>query len=76
MSRPKPELMDIRRAAEDSWLSPGQVARVLEISADRVRQLVDSGRLVARRTVLGRLIDPESVEELREERQHHADGAA
>jgi excisionase family DNA binding protein len=62
--------MDIRQAAEDNWLSPAQVARLLEVSTDRVRQLIKDGKLIAAKTVLGRLVDPASVETLREQRDH------
>lgn len=42
-------------------LSPSQAARMLGVSAVRVRQLCDSGELDHRSTPLGRLIDSRSV---------------
>jgi DNA-binding transcriptional MerR regulator len=53
------------------FLETGQVARILEISPFRVRQLADAGTLsVAMRTATGRrLFDPGAVEQLRRERE-------
>ncbi len=49
-------------------LSPAEAGRRLGLSVDRIRQLVDHGRLEATRTPLGRLIDAGSVEALAAER--------
>jgi hypothetical protein len=46
------------------WLTPLQAARRAGLSPDRIRDLVDSGRLRGQRTPLGRLIDPADVERL------------
>lgn len=43
-------------------LTKSQVARLLGISGERVRQLSDAGTLPCRVTPLGRLYDPEYVE--------------
>jgi excisionase family DNA binding protein len=53
---------------EAQYLSPMEAARRLGVSADRVRQLADAGRLPSRRTPLGRLFLAEDVERLRLER--------
>jgi len=63
-------MKDIRQAAEESWLSPSEVARILEVSRQRVLQMIDEGKLIAQKTVLGRLIEPRSVAELQEKRAH------
>jgi excisionase family DNA binding protein len=60
--------LPVEQAAADGWMTTGQAALKLGLSAQRVRQLVESGKLVAQRTVLGRLIDPASVETLAKER--------
>jgi excisionase family DNA binding protein len=64
--------MDITEAAQRGWLSPAQAARILEVSVERVRQMVSEGKLLAEKTVLGRLIDPDSVAALAEKRADHA----
>ena len=46
-----------------AWLRVGEAARRLGKSERRLRQLADSGKLVALRTPLGRLISARSVEE-------------
>lgn len=54
------------------WLTPAQAANRLGISGQRVRQLLDAGRLNHIRTPLGRLVDPRDVEtfaQLRQERR-------
>lgn len=55
-------------AATIAEMTPAQAARVLGLSPDYVRDLVDAGRLRATRTALGRLIDAVDVERLRVER--------
>ena len=59
----------------ESWMSPATAARKLGVSPQWVQELVDTGKLRAIRTELGRLIDPASVDELSAERQRKA-GAA
>jgi excisionase family DNA binding protein len=54
---------------DTEWMTPAQAARVLGVSAERVRQLADAGYLAHQRTILGRIIDAESVERLRAERE-------
>ena len=57
------------------WLTPAQAARVLQISAERVRQLVRAGRLRAVLTPLGRLLPRAEVEaEAERRRQRAAEG--
>jgi excisionase family DNA binding protein len=58
------ELLD-----RNSWLTPTQAARVLQISAERVRQLVRAGRLRAVVTPLGRLLPRAEVEAEAERRR-------
>ena len=60
--------MPIEKAAEEGWMTPSSAARELGLSAAWVRKLVDQGKLIAQTTVLGRLIDPKSVEKLKVER--------
>ncbi|TAK32623.1 MAG: DNA-binding protein [Chloroflexota bacterium] len=52
-----------------AWLTPAQAGTWLGVSAQRIRQLLDEGRLQGIRTPLGRLIDPESVETLARQRK-------
>lgn len=61
------ELLD-----RNSWLTPTQAARVLQISAERVRQLVRAGRLRAVVTPLGRLLPRAAVEAEAERRRRQA----
>lgn len=56
-----------------SWITPTQAARLLQLSAQRIRQLTDQGRLSFVRTPLGRLLDPASVARLRAERRRRRD---
>lgn len=42
-------------------LTTSATARILGVSAERVRQLADSGALRCERTALGRLFDPDDV---------------
>ncbi len=42
-------------------LTTSGAARLLGVSAERVRQLADTGVLPCKRTALGRLFDPEAV---------------
>jgi excisionase family DNA binding protein len=52
----------------EHWVSLMTAARRLGISPDRVRQLVDAGRVVSWRSPLGRLIDADDLERLARER--------
>ena len=53
-----------------AFLTTGEVARSLEISADRVRQLERCGALPASRTETGvRLFDRSAVEAFRQQRE-------
>jgi excisionase family DNA binding protein len=64
----KPERLSIEQAAEEGWIRPGEAAHRLNLSYTRIIQLIDDGKLTVRRTALGRLVDPVSVEKLLEER--------
>lgn len=55
--------------AEDRYLTPSQAARLLGLSSQRVRQLLDAGTLRAVRTPLGHLVERASVERLVTERR-------
>ncbi len=53
----------------DRFVLPSEAARLLGLSVQRVRQLVDQGQLTARRGPRGmRLIERKALEALREER--------
>jgi excisionase family DNA binding protein len=60
-------------AVIERYLSPSEAARELGISSERVRQLVREGRLAAVRTPLGRLISPEALAALAEQRRRDRD---
>jgi len=47
---------------EEADLTRGQVARLLDVSPERVRQLTVTGRLRCRQTPLGRLYSRADVE--------------
>lgn len=49
-----------------NWLTIAEAARRLEVSEDTVRNYCRRGLLVVGHTHLGRLIEPESVERLKE----------
>lgn len=51
------------------WITPSQAARRMKVSAQLVGWLCRKGRLEHVVTPLGRLIDPESVEQLVKERE-------
>jgi excisionase family DNA binding protein len=53
---------------QDEWLSPSQAANRLGLSVQRVRQLVDCGRLGHIATPLGRLVAAEDVARVARER--------
>ena len=65
----------IKEMRSSSWLSPAQAALALRVTTQRVRQLMSGGVLRYERTALGRLIDPESVVSLQEERKARCKGA-
>jgi ATP sulfurylase len=46
----------------ETWLSPSEAGRRIGISGQRVRDMVNSGQLPAKRTMLGRLIPLTAVE--------------
>jgi excisionase family DNA binding protein len=50
---------------QNTWLSPSEAARSLNISSEYIRKLCLQGKLAYVLTSLGRLIDPESVETFR-----------
>ena len=54
---------------ETEELTPAQAGRLLGVTAERVRQLSESGRLLATRTPLGRLYVRRDVEALKAERE-------
>jgi DNA-binding transcriptional MerR regulator len=53
---------------ESEALTSAQAARILDLSAERVRQLADTGVLACTTTPLGRLFKRSDVERLRAER--------
>jgi excisionase family DNA binding protein len=55
--------LPVQVAAEEEWVSVSMAARMLGVSADTVRRLLENGRLRGARTVLGRVVDPASVTE-------------
>ncbi|HEY7063595.1 MAG TPA: hypothetical protein VII06_19100 [Chloroflexota bacterium] len=55
------------------WLSPMQAANRLNISTQRVRQLLDAGQLAYVVTPLGRLVDAADVVRLAAERAERAE---
>lgn len=58
------------------WLTPSQVAALIERTPLRVRQLANEGKLRAVWTPLGRLIDPASVDAYLRDRERRAAEAA
>lgn len=56
-------------AMESDFLSPTQASIELRVSAARIRQMIDEGKLPAIVTPLGRLIPADAVEKLRQERE-------
>ena len=53
----------------DERLSSSQVGRILEVSSERVRQWIRSGKLPAVETSLGYLVRSEDVDAMRRERE-------
>jgi excisionase family DNA binding protein len=53
---------------DEQWLSPAQAALQLHLTPQRIRQLVDTGRLGAVKTPLGRLVKAADVAALAAER--------
>lgn len=49
-------------AMADSWLTPAEAALRLARTPATIRYLMERGQLRYRRTPLGRLVDPESVD--------------
>jgi excisionase family DNA binding protein len=58
----------------ETWLSPSEAGRRIGISGQRVRELIDAGKLPARRTVLGRLVPTSAVEAEIQRRQEKPQG--
>jgi excisionase family DNA binding protein len=63
------------------YITTGEAGRRLGVSSERIRQLVDAGKLPAKRGLYGhRLVDAEVVEIFRQRRRERAtrerDGAA
>ena len=52
-------------------LTTSQAARVLDVSAERIRQFAAQGALKSTATPLGKLYDPADVHRLAEERRQH-----
>jgi excisionase family DNA binding protein len=52
-----------------TWITPHEAAVILRCTPANVVRLANVGELRFHRTKLGRLIDPESVEELRIQRE-------
>lgn len=52
----------------DQWPSASDVARMANVSPEWIRFLVRSGKLEAKRTRVGTLIDPDSARQLCEKR--------
>jgi predicted site-specific integrase-resolvase len=57
-------------------MTPAEAGKVLGVSTTRVKQFADTGRLLAVRTSLGRLIDAQSVEQLARQRAAARQGTA
>jgi excisionase family DNA binding protein len=54
---------------KSEYLTTSQAGRLLDLSAERVRQMIATGRLTAWPTPLGRLIQRRDVEALAAERK-------
>ncbi len=52
----------------EEWVSTGEAARILDVSAQWVRHLILSGRLEAVATLAGYIMRKSDVEQLAEER--------
>ncbi|WP_038040167.1 helix-turn-helix domain-containing protein [Thermorudis peleae] len=50
------------------YLTPAEAARMLEVSVERVRTWLKTGRMACVKTPLGRLIPPQEVERIAVER--------
>jgi hypothetical protein len=60
---------ELERALGREWISPGQAAKALDLSAPRVRELAVTGQLSTVMLPTGdRLIERRSVERLAQER--------
>jgi excisionase family DNA binding protein len=60
----------------DRAITTSEAARMLGMSAERVRQLANAGRLPCRQTALGRLFDPADVAAFAKLRRPASEGAA
>jgi hypothetical protein len=58
--------------ASREWLAPSAAARLLGVSAPRVRQLMAEGKLEFNWTPLGRVVSVASVADLAEQRRQTA----
>lgn len=50
-------------------ITPKEASKRLDLTPTRIRQLMAEGKLAFTATPLGRLVDPESVEALRQRRE-------
>ena len=55
----------------DEWVAVAQAARLLSVTPQRVRQLMEAGRLEYRMGVYGREVNGASLERLIQERSEH-----
>ena len=69
MALPFLAFLGVSMTEQENKLTTGQAARLLGISAERVRQLVREGKLDATSTPLGLLFDLRAVGELLAERR-------
>lgn len=58
----------------EKFLRRGQAARYLQVSEERVSQLIRSGRIPTVRTALGHLISIDDLEVIRREREQRIQG--
>lgn len=56
-------------AAIEEYLSVGQVAQILRLSPERVRQLANDKKIPSTKTALGLLFDPIEIERVRVQRE-------
>jgi hypothetical protein len=52
-----------------TWPTRSDAARELDLSPERISQLINEGRLAAITTRLGRLINPDSLARMKRERE-------
>lgn len=72
MAPDKPQRKGSLMDDDDRPMTRGQVARRLNVSPERVRQLTAAGRLTCQHTPLGRLYDRQEVERLAAARRPQA----